>query len=149
MAGFITRRMELVQAFQEATGTDVTEVLEVIGRQTVKKVSITTIEGQEAEPPLVIDSANDVGQGMLIAVIEYASEHDWPEIIDHGEGVPEQIREQIFQRFWRADTSRTRETGGSGLGLSIVAAIARMHGGHPFAGSEGGCTSIGLIIPAS
>lgn len=85
MAGFITRRMELVQAFQEATGTDVTEVLEVIGRQTVKKVSITTIEGQEAEPPLVIDSANDVGQGMLIAVIEYASEHDWPEIIDHGD----------------------------------------------------------------
>ena len=36
------------------------------------------------------------------------------EVVDHGEGIPPQIREKIFQRFWRADTSRTRETGGSG-----------------------------------
>lgn len=47
----------------------------------------------------------------------------WIAIVDHGEGVPEQIREHIFQRFWRADSSRTRETGGSGLGLAIVASI--------------------------
>ncbi|MEV7631978.1 HAMP domain-containing sensor histidine kinase [Microbacterium sp. NPDC089318] len=44
-------------------------------------------------------------------------------IVDHGEGIPSQIREQIFERFWRADTSRARETGGSGLGLAIVASI--------------------------
>ncbi len=44
-------------------------------------------------------------------------------IVDHGEGIPPQIREQIFRRFWRADTSRARETGGSGLGLAIVASI--------------------------
>jgi len=44
-------------------------------------------------------------------------------IVDHGEGIPPQIRDQIFQRFWRADTSRARETGGSGLGLAIVASI--------------------------
>jgi two-component system OmpR family sensor kinase len=47
----------------------------------------------------------------------------WIAIVDHGEGVPESIREKVFQRFWRADTSRARETGGSGLGLSIVASI--------------------------
>jgi two-component system OmpR family sensor kinase len=50
-------------------------------------------------------------------------------IIDHGEGIPPQIREKIFQRFWRADTSRTRETGGSGLGLAIVASIVASHNG--------------------
>jgi two-component system OmpR family sensor kinase len=50
-------------------------------------------------------------------------------VIDHGEGVPPQIREKIFQRFWRADTSRTRETGGSGLGLAIVASIVVAHHG--------------------
>jgi len=44
-------------------------------------------------------------------------------IVDHGEGIPPQIREQIFERFWRADTSRARETGGSGLGLAIVSSI--------------------------
>jgi two-component system OmpR family sensor kinase len=51
-------------------------------------------------------------------------------IVDHGEGVPPQLREKIFQRFWRADTSRTRDTGGSGLGLAIVAGIVANHSGH-------------------
>lgn len=51
-------------------------------------------------------------------------------IVDHGPGIPPQLREKIFQRFWRADTSRTRETGGSGLGLAIVAGIVAKHEGH-------------------
>ena len=50
-------------------------------------------------------------------------------VVDHGEGIPPQIREKIFQRFWRADTSRTRETGGSGLGLAIVVVIVAAHNG--------------------
>ncbi|MET4781289.1 HAMP domain-containing sensor histidine kinase [Glaciihabitans sp. UYNi722] len=52
------------------------------------------------------------------------------DVIDHGEGVPPQIRDKIFQRFWRADTSRTRETGGSGLGLAIVSGIIASHKGQ-------------------
>lgn len=52
------------------------------------------------------------------------------EIIDHGEGIPEQFRTKIFDRFWRADTSRNRETGGSGLGLSIVRSIVSAHDGN-------------------
>jgi two-component system OmpR family sensor kinase len=51
------------------------------------------------------------------------------DIVDHGEGIPPQIREKIFERFWRADTSRTRETGGSGLGLAIVSGIVASHKG--------------------
>ncbi|TDP95593.1 two-component system OmpR family sensor kinase [Leucobacter luti] len=51
------------------------------------------------------------------------------EIVDHGEGVPEQIRDKIFGRFWRADSSRNRETGGSGLGLAIVQSIVQAHRG--------------------
>lgn len=51
------------------------------------------------------------------------------EIRDHGEGIPVQFREKIFQRFWRADNSRTRETGGSGLGLAIVTSIVQSHHG--------------------
>jgi two-component system OmpR family sensor kinase len=51
------------------------------------------------------------------------------EVVDHGDGIPPQIREKIFQRFWRADTSRTRETGGSGLGLAIVSSIVAAHNG--------------------
>ncbi|MBK4348214.1 sensor histidine kinase [Lacisediminihabitans changchengi] len=51
------------------------------------------------------------------------------DVIDHGDGIPPQIREKIFERFWRADTSRTRETGGSGLGLAIVSGIIANHRG--------------------
>ena len=51
------------------------------------------------------------------------------EVVDHGEGIPPQIRDKIFERFWRADTSRTRETGGSGLGLAIVTSIVAAHKG--------------------
>ncbi|MBH0116209.1 HAMP domain-containing histidine kinase [Salinibacterium sp. NG253] len=50
-------------------------------------------------------------------------------VIDHGEGIPEQIRAKVFERFWRADSSRNRDTGGSGLGLAIVAAIVAAHHG--------------------
>jgi len=52
------------------------------------------------------------------------------DVVDHGDGIPPQIREKIFERFWRADTSRTRETGGSGLGLAIVSGIVANHHGH-------------------
>ena len=52
------------------------------------------------------------------------------DIVDHGEGIPPQIREKIFERFWRADTSRARETGGSGLGLAIVSGIVASHRGQ-------------------
>ena len=61
--------------------------------------------------------------------IDDAAERAMIEVVDHGEGIPPQIREKIFQRFWRADTSRTRETGGSGLGLAIVSSIVAAHNG--------------------
>lgn len=51
------------------------------------------------------------------------------EVRDAGPGVPENLRDKIFERFYRADNSRNRETGGSGLGLAIVKAIVERHGG--------------------
>ena len=51
-------------------------------------------------------------------------------VTDHGPGLSEQDRAQVFERFYRADPSRTRAAGGSGLGLSIVAALVAAHGGR-------------------
>jgi len=51
------------------------------------------------------------------------------EVTDHGPGIPTEERERIFEPFHRADPSRARSSGGVGLGLSIVSAIARAHGG--------------------
>jgi two-component system OmpR family sensor kinase len=71
-------------------------------------------------------------------------------VIDHGDGIPPQIREKIFQRFWRADSSRARETGGSGLGLAIVAAIVASHNGTvDVVDTPGGGATIRVSLPLS
>jgi two-component system OmpR family sensor kinase len=51
------------------------------------------------------------------------------EVRDHGPGVPDADKARVFDRFARLDASRTRDTGGAGLGLSIVAAVMAGHGG--------------------
>jgi len=48
---------------------------------------------------------------------------------DDGDGIAEEDRERIFERFTRTDSSRSRDTGGVGLGLAVVRATARRHGG--------------------
>ncbi|MGX1694136.1 sensor histidine kinase [Microbacterium keratanolyticum] len=109
--------------------------------------AVPTIDFSEAEvvpvltPPIILGEENKVRQviaNLLGNARRFSPEESpieivlgadrragigWVSVVDHGEGIPEQIREQIFQRFWRADNSRARETGGSGLGLAIVASI--------------------------
>ncbi|KUL32597.1 sensor histidine kinase [Actinoplanes awajinensis] len=51
-------------------------------------------------------------------------------VADTGDGIAEPDLPKVFDRFWRADRSRARSTGGSGLGLSIARKIAEAHGGN-------------------
>ena len=50
-------------------------------------------------------------------------------IADKGEGIPRKNLPHIFERFYRVDKSRTRKTGGVGLGLAIVQDIVKKHNG--------------------
>jgi two-component system OmpR family sensor kinase len=71
------------------------------------------------------------------------------EVRDHGEGIPEQLRTKVFERFYRVDNSRNSETGGSGLGLSIVSSIVARHGGTIVADeTPGGGATFRVDIPA-
>jgi two-component system, OmpR family, sensor histidine kinase BaeS len=55
---------------------------------------------------------------------------------DDGPGIPEELRERVFERYYRVDASRSRAGGGSGLGLAICHGIARSHGGSIRAGAS-------------
>ena len=57
-------------------------------------------------------------------------------VIDTGMGIPKEEQENIFKRFYRVDKSRSKETGGVGLGLSIVEWVARAHHGRIEVDSE-------------
>lgn len=70
------------------------------------------------------------------------------EVRDHGDGIPKALREKVFERFYRADNSRNRETGGSGLGLSIVKTIVTRHGGDIKAlETPGGGATFKITLP--
>lgn len=52
------------------------------------------------------------------------------EILDHGPGIPADMREKVFAPFFRLESSRNRETGGTGLGLASARAVFHRHGGR-------------------
>lgn len=71
-------------------------------------------------------------------------------VLDHGGGIPPAERPRVFERFYRADSSRGRSNGGSGLGLAIVAAIVEGHDGRVgIADTAGGGATFVVRLPLS
>ncbi|MCU1370281.1 MAG: histidine kinase [Ilumatobacteraceae bacterium] len=71
------------------------------------------------------------------------------EIADEGPGMSEEAAARAFERFYRADAARTRHTGGSGLGLSIVHdAVAAHHGTAALTSTPGNGTTVAVTFPA-
>ncbi|WP_019631656.1 sensor histidine kinase [Actinomadura atramentaria] len=69
------------------------------------------------------------------------------EVEDDGPGVPDELRGEVFERFVRADPSRSRRAGGAGLGLAIVHGVAAAHGGRAELAAEPGRTVFRVVLP--
>ena len=81
---------------------------------------------------------------------EKLEERDWVVISveDTGNGIAEQDLPYIFNHFYRADKSRTRASGGSGIGLAIVKQIVEIHDGRVFVSSKlGNGTTFKIYLP--
>lgn len=69
-------------------------------------------------------------------------------IEDSGPGIPEAFREDVFRPFYRLEASRGRDSGGSGLGLTVARTVARAHGGEVTLGTaRGGGLLVTVILP--
>lgn len=87
--------------------------------------------------------------GAIVVRVGQAGNDALVEVKDSGPGIAPEHRASVFERFYRADKSRSRELGGSGLGLAIVKWAVEAHGGcvSLTCGENGGCT-FGLRVPS-
>lgn len=84
-----------------------------------------------------------------VAIIGAADGSAVVRMSDTGIGIPPELRERVFERFFRVDESRSKETGGSGLGLAIVKHAAQVHGAKiSVMGNEPQGTIIEVRFPA-
>lgn len=94
---------------------------EVLGDEARLRQVLTNLMGNAVQhTPDTADIAVRVGTKGRDVVLE---------VIDNGPGMAEQDAQRVFERFYRADSSRARSSGGSGLGLSIVDSLVRAQGG--------------------
>jgi two-component system phosphate regulon sensor histidine kinase PhoR len=73
---------------------------------------------------------------VIVAAREIAGDKTEVSVIDDGPGIPPDALERVFERFYRVDRARDRESGGTGLGLAIVKHIVQAHGGEVWAASH-------------
>ena len=78
----------------------------------------------------------NVPGGMVDVILSGTEDEIFFTVKDTGIGIPEEDRFNIFNRFYRVDKARSREAGGSGLGLSIVHDAVKMHGGNITVGAN-------------
>ena len=92
---------------------------------------------------LVVNAINYTPpEGEVKIILEVNANSALIHIKDTGIGIPEREQKQIFDRFYRVNSDRSRQTGGSGLGLSIALAIAQLHQGNITVQSQANLGSI-------
>jgi two-component system OmpR family sensor kinase len=124
--------VDLAELVQEAV--DAARVVEP-GRPIEASLEPATVTGDRARLRQVLDNLltnarTHTPAGTPVSVeLRRADGRATLAVADHGPGLTEEQAARAFERFYRADSSRTRESGGAGLGLSIVSAVTEAHGG--------------------
>jgi signal transduction histidine kinase len=95
----------------------------------------------------LLDNAVKYGNAARVTLTERPGELDLA-IDDDGPGIPESQQEKVFAPFYRLESSRSRDTGGTGLGLAVARTVARAHGGDVVLENrpEGGLRAT-LVLP--
>ncbi|WP_081861708.1 cell wall metabolism sensor histidine kinase WalK [Cellulomonas sp. HZM] len=134
-----------------------------------RAVAVVGLDGSGAPASVVVDGDEARLRQVLVNLVGNVAQHTAPgtaceiavgvdasepqprgvvEVRDHGAGIDPEHATRVFERFYRVDPSRGRSSGGSGLGMAIVAAIVEAHGGAVdlFATSGGG-TTVRVAVP--
>lgn len=129
-----------LEAEERAQPLDVMALLESLQADARDMGGEVSISGQALKPYVgrpqalkrcvrnLIDNAIQYG-GSAAVIVEDSPVELRIRIRDRGPGIPEQELERVFEPFYRVEGSRSRETGGTGLGLGIARSIAQLHGG--------------------
>jgi len=127
--------IKVVDLNGEKLTEDVTANFDDAGIRQVLTNLLTNANTFAGDKPIELALGNQEGKTLI-------------KVIDHGEGIPKQLRSKIFERFYRSDNSRNRDTGGSGLGLAIVKGIVDGHGGIIVAEeTSGGGATFKITLP--
>ena len=121
---------------------DVVGSVEVVGdRHRLRQVVDNLLANVRAHTP--------AGSPATVRVAANGDGHAVLEVADRGPGLDPGQAAHVFERFYRADAARSRDSGGAGLGLSIVAAIAQAHGGEALVDArDGGGSVFRVHLPA-
>jgi len=156
MQGMVKEGLELAQSMdsgEKMQPLDLDSLLDSVCADAADAGQNVTFEGRsgislQAQPNALrrcldnlVDNAVKYGGSAEVSA-SLAGTHAVIRVRDHGPGIPEAELETVFDPFYRRESSRSRETGGTGLGLTIARNIAAKHGGtlklrnHPEGGLE-------------
>lgn len=146
---------------------DVAPMLELAVRESRLHASDVRLTVKVEPPELCLDADAERLHQVVANLVENAVRHSPPggevvvraraiergvrfEVVDHGPGIPDGEASRVFERFYRADTARSSDHGGAGLGLAIARWIVDLHGGeiHSERGQSDGCRMV-FEIPES
>ncbi len=99
---------------------------------------------------LLANARVHTGAGTVVTTrLESDDTHAELSVCDNGPGIPEPLQSEVFERFARGDTSRSRKGGSTGLGLAIVSAVVKAHHGTITLNSAPGHTDFTVRLPLS